>query len=205
MQTLTLWALLANGGAGFQKELRPALEKRDRDELVGAGLLTCEKRARGALWLEVTDKGWAWAAEHLDAELPKRSTAGAAVLQGWLTRLARFLRANDVALADVLGSQPETGCAPRPAHDYESLRERIRTAYLEVSGGRFNHRALLRDIRARLTDIDRSSLDAALKRMHLEQSAMLMTLDNRQEITAAIRDAEIPFSGERMHILWITR
>ena len=79
MQTLLLWALLAKpGGASFQKDIRPEVKKPDRDALVKAGLITKEKRGRAGNWLEVTDKGWAWAADHLDAALPKRSTAGSA-------------------------------------------------------------------------------------------------------------------------------
>ena len=52
--------------------------------------------------LEVTDKGWAWAGDHLDAELPKRSVYGAAILQAWLKQLKTFMTAKGFVLADVL-------------------------------------------------------------------------------------------------------
>jgi hypothetical protein len=81
---------------------------------------------------------------------------------------------------------------------------RIRAAYLDVTGG-FNRRALLKDIRSRLPDIDRSTLDAALKRMQREEDASLMQLDNRIEVTDADHEATLQIGTEPRHILWISK
>ena len=214
MQTLILWALLAKtGGASFQKDLRPEVKKPDREALVRAGLITSDKRGRPGLWLETTDKGWAWAAEHLDADLPKRSTAGSAILQAWLTQLKTFMEARGFVLADVLGPQQRAvdqsnrrSVEPTPPapFDYTTVRERIRKAYLELTSGRFNTRVLLRDLREKLKDMERGTLDEALKRMHLEEGTTLSGLNNPQEITQPVRDAGLSFKGERMYVLWIT-
>jgi hypothetical protein len=222
MQTLVLWALFAKpDGASFQKDIRPEVTKPDREALVKAGLITSEKRGGSGLWLEVTDKGWAWAAEHLDADLPKRSTAGSAILQAWLGRLKDFMKARGFVLADILGAQPSIGILqqqpqktshpplPEPPQraplDHAAVRERIRNAYLELTGSRFNTRALLKDIRANLNDIDRATLDETLKKMHLEEGTTLSGLNNPQELTEAIRDAGLVFKGEPMYVLWITK
>jgi hypothetical protein len=203
MQTLILWALLAKtGGASFQKSIKPEVKKPDREALVKAGLITSEKRGRPGIWLEITDKGWAWAADHLDADLPKRSIAGSAVLQAWLTRLKAFMDAHGFALADILGPQQ----SPKPqAFDYHAVHQRIREAYLELTGNRLNTRALLSDLREKLKDIDRTMLDEALKRMQQEQEASLYQLDNQVEITEADRAAAIYVGQEPRHILWIER
>ncbi len=201
MQTLILWALLAKaGGASFQKDIRPEVKKPDREALLRAGLIASEKRDRSGRWLEMTDKGWAWAADHLDADLPKRSTAGSAILQAWLKRLKAFMEARGLALADILGPQQP---AERQPIDYPAVRQRIRKAYLELTGGRLNTRAHLSDIREKLKDIDRATLDEALKRMQREQEASLYQLDNRIEITEADRAAAIYVGREPRHILWI--
>ena len=76
------------------------------------------------------------------------------------------------------------------------MRARIRNAYLELTGSRFNMRALLKDIRANLNDIDRATLDETLKTMHLEEGTTLSGLNNPQELTEAIRDAGLVFKGE---------
>ena len=203
MQTLILWALLAKGGAGFQKDVRPELKKPEREALAKAGLIGCEKRGRpAAYWLEVTDKGWAWAADHLDAALPKRSTAGAEVLRAWLTRLDAFMKARGFALADILAPQPPAALRPS---DYPAVRARIRQAYLDVTGGRLNARALLCDLREKLTDIERAAVDDALGRMHLEEGATLSGLNNPLEITPAIRNGGLDFKGVAMFALWMTK
>jgi hypothetical protein len=134
------------------------------------------------------------------------------VLQAWLTRLKAFMDAREFVLADILGPQSSTrgqpshqdAVAPTPASlpDYPALRERIRTTYREVTGG-FNRRALLSDVRARLQDVERATLDEALKRMQREGDAALMQLDNKPEITDADRAAALHIGQEPRHILWI--
>jgi len=209
MQTLVLWALLVQeDGGGFQKDIRPEVKKPDREALIRAGLITAQKRGRG-FWLEATDKGWSWATAHLDAELPKRSTAGSMILQAWLTRLKAFMASQNLVLADVLGAPQEakrpTESAPHLPADYKTLRERVRKAYFDITDTRLNTRVLLKDLRQKLGDLDRASLDETLGRMHLEEGTTLSGLNNPQEITAGIRDAGLMFKGEPMYALWITK
>ena len=207
MQTLVLWALLVQReGGGFQKDIKPEVKKPDREALVKAGLITAQKRGRG-FWLEATDKGWSWATAHLDAELPKRSTAGSAILQAWLTRLKAFMAHQNLVLADVLSVPQEAERLTEPALrvDYNALRERVRKAYFDITGNKLNTRVLLKDLRQKLGDIDRVSLDEALGRMHLEEGTTLSGLNNPKEINSAVRDAALMFKGEPMYVMWITK
>ena len=197
-QTLVLWALLANGGDGFGKELKPEVDKPERDGLLKAGLISVEKRNR-AYWISVTDRGWRWAEDHLSDRLPDRSYAGTYILAGWLKHLQTFMRVSNTSLADIL--VPKKGTAL----DYDILREQIRTAYLAVTGGDFNRRALLADIRRRLPNVDRAALDNALELMQRQGDATLMQLDNRPDITSADEEAAIQIGQESRHILWISR
>jgi DNA-binding MarR family transcriptional regulator len=212
-QTLILWALLARDqAASFQNELKPEPDKADREALEKAGLIKSEKKGRNRrFWIEVTEKGWAWAANHLDHELPAASPAGSAILQAWLTHLKAYMSANDVILAEILGSQrvPKNSSQgivrDKAALDYKQLRLRIRQAYLDLTGQRMNTRARLCDVREKLSDVDPTTLNEALKRMQHEQDASLYPLDNKAEITDADRSAAIYFAGEPRHILWIER
>jgi hypothetical protein len=208
-QALAMWALLGNGGAGFGGALKPEIEKDEREALLAAGLITKETRSR-SFWLEVTDRGWHWAEEHLADSLPDKTFGGAFVLRAWLTRLQCFMRTRGVGLAEVLVQPPaqdrgEQTHEPEISESHRSLRERIRGAYLEVTGGGFNKRALLKDIRARLHSVDRQALDEALKRMQREDEASLMQLDNQVEITDADRAAALHIGNEPRHILWIAQ
>jgi len=194
--------------------LKPEPEKADRDALDHDGLIRWEKRGH-RIWIEVTDKGWEWAGSNLAAPLPRNSRAGSQILQAWLTRLKSFIAARGFVLADVLGPQDSaqvsgsggrfTEPLPSAPRDYEAVRERVRQAYLDITEGRLNTRALLSDIREKLKDIDHTVLDDALRRMHLEEGTTLSGLNNPREITHAIREAGLNFKGERMFVLWITK
>jgi hypothetical protein len=205
-QALAMWALLGAGGAAFGGQLKPEIEKAEREALLKSGLVTVEKRQR-SYWLDVTDRGWHWAEQHLADPLPDKTFGGAFVLRAWLTRLQAFMQARDFRLAHVLSpqakqAQPRTDVTEPLNH--AELRMRIRAAYLDVTGG-FNRRALLKDIRSRLPDIDRSTLDAALKRMQRVEDASLMQLDNRIEVTDADHEAALQIGTEPRHILWISK
>ena len=224
-QTLILWALLVrDGAAGFQKDLKPEPDKLDREALEARGLIKVEKRGRyKAVWIAVTKDGLTWAENNLAAPLPGGSTAGSAILQEWLRRLSVYLSGHNVPLASVLGLQdgapsdekgkhhdtPATPPPPTPPlappPDYAALRARIRQAYFDLTGGRLNARALLADIRAKLADVDRATLDNSLKRMQHEEEASLYQLDNKAELTDADRAAAIYFGSDPRHILWIER
>ena len=199
MQTLILWALIAKPGAGaLAKEIKPEVKKPDRDALEKAGLLEVSKRGR-AFWLEVSDRGWDWAGENLDAALPSGSTAGCEILRAWLTRLKVFLQVKNFALADVLAPQPEPQGAAAP------LPERIRAAYLECSGGNLNQRVFLSALREKLPDVDRATLNDALTAMHARDGMHLSGTDNPRELTPENRAAALDYKGEAMFVIWITR
>lgn len=219
-EALILWALLAEGGESYWTPLiRKKMVAKDhaaaRDALVRAGLVKSEMRpGKGkGIWIEVTDEGWRSAGKNLGAALPITKMASP-VLQAWLARLQAFMAAKDLVLADLLGpqhpgkpaSRPET-IAPSPSAplDYATLRGRIREAYLELTGGHFNMRATLKDVREKLKDIAPGTLDEALARMHLEDGTTLSGLNNPQEVTPAIRNAALSFKGEPMYVLWITK
>jgi hypothetical protein len=175
-------------------------------------MITKEKRGRGT-WIEATDAGWLWAADNLASALPQRSPAGSAILREWLMRLDAFMRARDIRLAEILGPQAapaagtdeQAGATAPAAADHATLRERIRNAYLDVTGGTFNRRALLSNLRRRLPDIDRATLNEALKRMQQDNEASLMRLDNPIDIAETDREAAIQIGSEPRHILWIAR
>jgi len=83
------------------------------------------------------------------------------------------------------------------------LPSRIRAAYLAVTGGELNTRALLKDLRPHLSDVSRADLDAAMLTMQREGKAVLFRQDNGAALTAADHAAALHICGEPRHILWI--
>lgn len=232
-QTLILWALLAEGGAAAQKGFVPAIDKKDRDALEKAGLLTAEKGKRGAYRLEVTDKGWNWAGEHLGAALPagrNATKAGTPVLQAWLGRLQAYMRANGVSLAEILtaaaagvdasggATEPEgTGTLAEPD------RDRNPTAGPEEEAPATDYAALRERIRAAYLDIARGfSKDGVplseirTKLPGIDRDAVddaLRRMHGESGVTLmsldnpreieAEREAALRLKGEAVHVLWI--
>jgi hypothetical protein len=199
-EALLLFGLLARHGECPQAELLPKVKKADRDALVRARLISSAKVGRG-LYLKLEDAGWAWAAEHLSAELPP---------------------AQRTTLADVIGVKPEPVTPPKPpakvskprsdkpegksptAPVAADARAMILLAYSEITGGRTGTDVRLADLRARLPHLDRAAFDAALTQMHLESGkARLMRIENTRAETDADRDAALHFKGNVFHVLWV--
>src|SRR5262249_5775450 len=176
-QTLIMWCLLGKHGEASQREILPRIQKKDRETLVSNGFITAEKIGR-AISLKVEDKGWRWANEHLGDALPPNYQ----VLRNWLVKVHQNLEKNDQTLADFIGSPPEEDAdssrsvgrarRARPATNRarrklteREVRARIEKAYLAVTNGRKSESALLTQIRAKLSDLDRATVDAGLLRI----------------------------------------
>lgn len=214
-QGLLLLALLAHpDGAAAQKDLRPVPDPSVRRPLEREGWIRTTKRGRANV-IEVTDKGWDAGGAALHALLPEDVEGASAVLRAVLERLSAYMAAREIALADLLGPQggPSSTSGPaigsgfgaRGGEEASNLPARIRAAYLDVTGGRLNTRALLKNLRPHLSDVSEAVLDAALKAMQTEGAARLYRIDNRAEITEADRAAAVEIAGEPRHILWIER
>jgi DNA-binding PadR family transcriptional regulator len=210
-RTLILWALLVREKAGaFQNELKPQPIKDDRIALENDGLVRSEMRENRRIWIEVTDRGWDWAGRNLAAPMPTGSTAGTQIFQALLLKLKTFMEVEGKALSDILSPKSNEKRSNESIHSPEkadsiAVRKRVRDAYLTISSGRLNTRVLLRELREKLDDIERSVLDAALRHMQIDQEASLYQLDNRSEITDADRSAALYDGSEPRHILWIER
>ena len=232
-QALIMWCLLGKHGQALQSEILPEVKPKNRKPLEGLGLISCEKRQRGALFLKVEDKGWRWASEHLRNELPRSYQ----VLQHWLSLIQHSIEKNEGTLAEFIGSAPELPIAsvipqkkrgPSPkapkkqkvpsektskttgkkakSPSQKKLRELIEKAYFAETDGQAAVRVLLSAIRYRLAEIDRSTLDKALTKLHeSDKHISLMRLDNPREITEREKHAQVMFKGEPLHLLWIKR
>jgi hypothetical protein len=199
-QVLILWYLIGRGGAAWRSEIRPEPSGKDRKALEKAKLTASEKRGR-SIWIEVTDAGWAWANDHLASSLPARTQSAGPILQAWLTHLQAFLRQRGLALGDIISARAEPISASAPSTSRIPLEDRIRKVYLEATGGVWNQRVRLSDLRSRLGDVAKDALDAALLKMQQASKLVLFRLDNQREITDADRKAALHVGDEPRHVL----
>jgi DNA-binding PadR family transcriptional regulator len=204
LELLFLWRLAVAGGGDWLKDIKPDPESPARKRLQADGVIEQEKRkspsGRGtALFVSLTDKGWGWLGNRLDADLTTRTQAGTEVLHRLLLRLKTFIDQNQISLGDLI--LPD---AAEAAGDEQNLEDRVAKAYFSLSGGQRNVRVRIADLRHVLASIPRLKLDQALLDMASSGKASLYRLDNPAEIQAEDRDAVLLTpSGEERHVVYL--
>jgi DNA-binding MarR family transcriptional regulator len=196
--------------------MQPNLNKKERDELESLGLIRSEPRPdkRRAKQIALTDKGWGWAAENLESKSKlSKSPAANKVLQAVLSQLSRFLQSHSLTLADFYapaGSQSASAAAPQPPVPEESgsqasVQERIRDAYLKLSGGHLNEMVRLADLKDALPSIPSPAVDEALLSMQQAGDMSLQAIESMQQTTDADRRAAIKILGEDRNTVYLVK
>jgi hypothetical protein len=88
------------------------------------------------------------------------------------------------------------------------LRKRIEEAYLAVTGGRKAEQALLSEVRAHLSDLERKAIDEGLLRIlqgdkQGKKKARLGQISDPKTLSQEDREAAFSPGGEPFHLLWI--
>lgn len=220
LQTLFLWRLLASGGGEFLKVAKPELKPaKVRRQLKDAGLIDEQpkkqfpdrKGARASTYVSLSEQGWNWAANNLDAKMSTSSPAAGPILHAILTKLKFHLQQQNIGLADFItaseggdhpGGDPEGGVTTN--HAPPELAQHVRAAYAELADGKSDVRVRLADLRQAMTDVDRTLLDGAILAMEREETAVLYPFDNPSEIRPEDEQAALPNSlGRPRHVIYI--
>lgn len=201
-QALALLDLLLTSEEPAVSKVKPELKPAERETLAKEGLIELEQRGRSK-HIVITDKVWDCALDDLIVEGTK-SPYAATVLQHLLERLKDYLRSNDISLAEFLHFQnKKIADSANTEIASENLAKEIRKAYLEVSGGRYNVRVRLSELRQHLDNLPRAEIDKTLGEMELAGQLSLMTLDDPQEIRSEDEKAAIDLGGPKRHILYM--
>jgi len=199
---LVMWNLLITGDEPAVSKVRPELKPAERKTLIDAGLIELVKRGRST-HIELTDKAWGWASEHFDEELSK-STFAVPVLQELLKRLGSYLKHHKIPLVEFLVHQNKL------IEDSESvvvaptdLEAKIREVYLKNSGGEYNVRVRLSQLRQLVDDVPQAEVDKVLIQMGLSGKITLMQLDDPQEIRPEDEQAAVNIGGQKSHIVYM--
>lgn len=199
LQTLFIWSLLFHHhGEAWLKEVKPELKSpstKRRRVLEDNGLIVLEKRRSSKKGLSnyviLTEQGWHWANEHLDAPISKRSNAAAPILESLLCHLQAYLQHNEHSLATLM-SPIET----------EDLSAQIRAAYLKLSAGRLNVRVRLADLRAALNQVTSEALEQCLLKLQATSDVVLYPFDDPTELQERDRTAAILVANEPTHLIY---
>ncbi|MGH3280480.1 MAG: hypothetical protein ACRDNW_15265 [Trebonia sp.] len=156
---------------------------------------------------ELSDGGWRWCADELAAGPAGRGTILERSLYLTLGMFERYTTAARLSLADVAAL--DIKARPRGRHKRRDTAEgdgdlsvRVAAAYqaLAPAPGEF---VKLRELRDRLGDIPRLTLDGALTTMFSAQCVNLVPQSNQQALTAADREAALRLGGEQKHLISI--
>jgi len=209
-QALVLWCLLGRGGSSLQSALTPKLDKADREALIAGRYIEAAKQGR-SLRLTVTDRGWDWAGKNLREPLPPSFR----VLQDWLERIEADLARSGRTLADLIGPPAEEPAPPPPKPaskprkppakpSTKTVRARIETAYLALTGGEKAKAVRLSALRAELKDLDRATVDSGLAAiLRGDPKARLSQFSDPKSLDDAEHAAAFSPAGEPFHIIWI--
>jgi hypothetical protein len=196
-QALILWKLLITGEEPAVSKLQPALSPEERTFLVEAGLIELEKRGRST-HVVLTDQTWQWAANNFDVSLCQSSFA-ISILEQLLQTVGAYLKGNRIPLAEFLAPRSQMAAEQLVA----PLEQRIRTAYLTASGGVYNVRVRLAQLRRSLPDVAPQHIDQVLGDLELAEKLVLMPLDDPQEIGPDDEQAAVTVGGQPRHILYL--
>lgn len=217
-----LFFMLFTGEEPAMSKTTPALNVKQRRELVKSGLIKLEKRGR-ASHMVLTEKAWAFAFHGFDQEVPSRLKLNAKALEGLLKRLKAHMVCTGVGLVDLFGPQnvSSVGTKSCPVEsdsalpggvesnffdsDQKDLERTVSQAYLELSGNRWNVRVPIADLRKALAQIKKDDLTAILRRMQLgeDHSLLLYPYDDPREITPEDAAAAVHIGGRENHIVYM--
>jgi hypothetical protein len=201
-QALALLDLLFTNEEPAVSKVKPELKPSEREKLAKEGFIEIEQRGRSK-HIVLTDKVWERALDDLIVDGAK-SPYASTVLQHLLEKLKEYLQLQDISLAEFLRFQNKAMLASvNISVGPEDLEAKIREAYSKVSGGSYNVRVRLSELRQSLSDIPRADIDRTLGEMELAGQLSLMPLDDPQEIRPEDEKAAIDMGGPKRHILYM--
>lgn len=189
----------------LRKSYRMEIDKATRKELADAKLITWRKGLRGAIFHELTERGWIRAREEFTSPPPEKVSGAWLLHYATLRHLGSMLDRHDQKMADVYAESdpgPATAAEGGDRVRESPLEERIRQAYLELAETPGDLVSLL-SLRKRLPDVDRTDLDRVLREMDRRRDIHLDPDPGRNELPPEALDAVIVVGGEDKHLLTI--
>ena len=214
IQLATLVILMAEAREVTNTELTEmagfTLTGKDRTELEAGGLIESHKEGR-VLAFDLTDKGWAFCKQLHKAKVPverSRTARSISVLLAGLARsLDRFQQSHADFFKQPAGAEPPMPLAAGPAVATAAVpgadaQARIRAAYADLPKAADGWVGLA-DLRDQVTDLDRATVDAALRTMARQDGVRIIPVANTKSLQPRDRAAALRIGEEDNHALRI--
>lgn len=202
-QILALVVLMAEARELTNNELKElagfSLTGADNKKLEKEGLVETDRTHRPYSH-QLIDKGWRFVRE-LPASTPPK--AGGSGIRSMFTLLANIQRSLDrlqISPAEFFKQAPRAGTPAQrsaPSADPESA---IRAAYADLAKAPGDWVGLA-DLRDRLGDLDRGTLDETLRRMAREEGVRVIPLANTKALQPRDNQAALRIGGEDNHTI----
>lgn len=204
-QTLFLWRLLVQPEGVFIKDAKPDLTSKERSKLVQLGLVHLEKRkpspkSRSSNFATLSEKGWNWAAKHLDAPLPKTGTAALGILGLLLKRIQAHIETGTLSLSGLIS-------APVGQSTSDGLETRILGVCRTLAGGNpVGVRVRLAQIKAAAPEVSQAALEALFAEWEKQGRAAFYSFEDPRELTPDDEKAGFPNSlGKPRHLIYFLK
>ena len=177
------------------------------------GLLDVKRKGRSSARIfSSNDATLHWAGANLNVELKGKNKAVLLILDLVRAKTAAFLKANQISIQDFLrpavslsgSSAVASDPAPIPIADGSSPVEAVRRAYLEISGGTYKARVLLKHLRKRLP-FDRQIQDDAFLGLIPSGEADFYPEDDPMSRDEEDERAALVLADRRRHVVYLNR
>jgi hypothetical protein len=184
-------------------DLKPKLDPKPRKEMVDQGLLAIGPKVGRASPIILQDAGWRWVMENLTSELPPSEQLARSVL----SRVAEFLKVNNLAVQDLIHAKRIGQETDRPINQSKPAEQELLRVALELGDGRISERIRLRDLRPRMEQLGytRAMVDQAIKNLQLTGILSVIPIDLPSDIDDLDRAATIEIAGVPRHAVIVTR
>ncbi|MEZ5404078.1 MAG: hypothetical protein R2729_30640 [Bryobacteraceae bacterium] len=204
---LLLYHAVINGGeftksAAGVKVQNPVIA----ETILNRGLLAHRKKGN-AVYLSANDATWGWVEAHLGDEAAARTkTPVRTVLDGLRFKLHAYMQTTGTRLAEILQPRPaEPEPEPEPMVAELDRWERVRQACLDLTGGQYEVRVRLRDLRPRLDPWSRQDQDEALLGMQQSGQLVLYANDDPMDRDASDDAAALMLGDRRRDLVYLHR
>lgn len=176
------------------------LDGKPRLQLNELGLVISDRANNQAPFVhELTDKGWRWCADELQAGRPRmsREESLGKALYAVLSGVGRYLDHTEKGLADVFHIAP---ISPESSKSAELLETRIRATYKKLAR-RPGDYVSLTDLRRGLNSVARAEMDEALRQLNRTRGVTLAPEEDQKLLTDQDRDAALRIGIQDVHLL----